>query len=325
VPEPGHLTDDHQRVITAAWELSIGQADKARPAGLARPLLELASVLDPAGIPQQALSSQPALAYLASAAASTITGPVTEVDGAMVDEALRVLHRYSLIDHDRSSRYREVRVHQLVQRATRENLTSPGRQGPAPLAVVARAAADMLAAVWPEAERDEFGQVLRASTTALQQAAGPSLWSQDEGDPGVLFRSATSLGEAGQVTAARDAYSSLYRTALRHLGPDHPDTLVTRSNLARWRGEAGDPAGAATATEELLADYLRVLGPDHPDTLAARSNLAYWRGAAGDPAAAATATEELLADQLRVLGPDHPDTLTTRDNLARWRERAPLD
>ena len=32
VPEPGHLTDDHQRIIIATWELSIDQADRARPA-----------------------------------------------------------------------------------------------------------------------------------------------------------------------------------------------------------------------------------------------------------------------------------------------------
>ena len=70
------------------------------------------------------------------------------------------------------------------------------------------------------------------------------------------------------------------------LGPDHPDTLITRSNLAYWRGKAGDPAGAAAALEELLTDQLRVLGPDHPDTLITRSNLAYWRGKAGDPAGA---------------------------------------
>ena len=42
-------------------------------------------------------------------------------------------------------------------------------------------------------------------------------------------------------------------------GPDHPHTLTTHGNLARWLGEAGDPAGAATAFEALLADQLRVL------------------------------------------------------------------
>jgi hypothetical protein len=54
---------------------------------------------------------------------------------------------------------------------------------------------------------------------------------------------------------------------MRVLGPDHPDTLTTRNNLAYWRGEAGDASGAAAATEQLLADSLRVLGPDHPHTL----------------------------------------------------------
>ncbi|MFI2764332.1 tetratricopeptide repeat protein [Streptomyces echinatus] len=65
---------------------------------------------------------------------------------------------------------------------------------------------------------------------------------------------------------------------LRVLGPDHPDTLTARANLALWRGEAGDPDGAAAAQEELLAARLRLLGPDHPDTLTAQENLAYWRG-----------------------------------------------
>ena len=65
------------------------------------------------------------------------------------------------------------------------------------------------------------------------------------------------------------------------LGPDHPDTLTTRDNLAGWRGEAGDAAGAAAAFEEVLADRLRVLGPDHPDTLTTRHNLAQWRERAG--------------------------------------------
>jgi hypothetical protein len=361
VPEEGDLTDDHQRIISATWELSIDQADAARPAGLARPVLQLASMLDPAGIPQAVLSSPPALDHLAT----YLPERDQVVDEATVDAVLRVLHRYSLIDHDRDSPYREVRVHQLVQRATRENLaTRPGQQGPALFPVLAGAAASALEAVWPQVERDEFGRVLRANATALQQAAGPALWNPDAGGRYVLFRSAASLEETGQVTAARDACTTLYQTALRHLGPDHPDTLAVRAilahccgaagdaagaaaayedlvadflrvlgpdrphtlaardNLALWRGEAGDAVGAAAAYEDLLADYLRVVGPDHPYTLAVSSGLADMRGAAGDAAGAAASYEDLLADYLRVVGPDHPDTLTVRGNLARWRGAA---
>jgi hypothetical protein len=105
-------------------------------------------------------------------------------------------------------------------------------------------------------------------------------------------------------------------------GPDHPDTLTTRNNLAIWRGDSGDLGAATTAFEDLLTDRVRVLGPDHPDTLNTRNNLATWRGRAGDLGAAITISEALLRDQARVLGPDHPDTLNTRSNLANMRGRS---
>jgi hypothetical protein len=315
VPEEGELTDDHQRIISATWELSIDQADAARPAGLARPVLQLTSILDPAGIPQSVLSSPPALDHLAT----YLPGQGHMVDEETVDAALRVLHRYSLIDHDRALIYREVRVHQLVQRATRENLNAQVGLGPDLYAALAVTVADAILSLWPQIERDTLGRILYANTTALRDSAGAALWHQDDGAHQVLFRAANSLGDIGQVTAARTTWTDLVVTAQHRLGPDHPDTLTTRANLAYWRGEAGDAAGAAAAYEELLADELRVLGPDHPDTLATRANLALWRGEAGDAAGAAAAYEELLADELRVLGPDDSDTLTTRGNLARLR------
>jgi len=51
------------------------------------------------------------------------------------------------------------------------------------------------------------------------------------------------------------------------LGPDHPDTLTTRGNIAHWTGQSGDAPGALELSKELLPDHERVLGPDHPDTL----------------------------------------------------------
>jgi hypothetical protein len=61
------------------------------------------------------------------------------------------------------------------------------------------------------------------------------------------------------------------------LGPDHPDALATRSNLASWLGEAGQVQEAIGQFGRLLEDRTRVLGPDHPDTLATRNDLTYWR------------------------------------------------
>ncbi|MFE2929015.1 tetratricopeptide repeat protein [Streptomyces goshikiensis] len=63
---------------------------------------------------------------------------------------------------------------------------------------------------------------------------------------------------------------------MRILGPEHLDTLSSRSSLAKWQGESGDAPGAAALLAELLAHYVRVLGPDHPNTLAVRNDVSRW-------------------------------------------------
>ncbi|MGH3985454.1 MAG: tetratricopeptide repeat protein [Pseudonocardiaceae bacterium] len=42
-------------------------------------------------------------------------------------------------------------------------------------------------------------------------------------------------GEAGDPAGAAAALEQLLADVLRVLGPDHPDTLATRHNLAYWR------------------------------------------------------------------------------------------
>jgi hypothetical protein len=61
--------------------------------------------------------------------------------------------------------------------------------------------------------------------------------------------------------------------AMEPLGPDHPDTLRTRVNLARRYAEAGKPGDACAVAEEVLADYEHLRGPDHRDTARARQLL----------------------------------------------------
>ncbi|MFD3557352.1 FxSxx-COOH system tetratricopeptide repeat protein [Streptomyces goshikiensis] len=354
---PEALPDDQALPLNAAWSLSIDRADTLRPAGLARPTLQLIALLESSGIPQTVLTSEPALAYLTAHRTRTGLDPADEpapVSAQDAARALRALHRLSLIDHIPQTPHRAIRVHQLIQRATRDALTPRQHEQ------ATRAAADALIAAWPTTERDtDLGQALRTNTTALTKSAGITLYRPDVHT--VLFRTGASLGYFGQVTAARDHYSQLSHIARQQLGPDHPDTLAargslarwqgesgdalgardafaellehavrvlgeghrhvlaTRDNLARWQGEAGDASGAATAFAELLADRVRILGEDHRHVLATRNSLAQWRGRAGDASGAGIAFAELLADRVQTLGEDHPDTLVTRDNIARWR------
>ena len=310
------LADDYRSTVAATWSLSVELADRLAPVGLARPMLQLTSALDPNGAPAEVVSTPAARSYLAEQRDGSLAdGQDTQVEEQDCHDSLSNLHRLNLISVDPAGGTRAIRTHALVQRATLEHL------GPDALASTVRGAADAVMQAWPDVERDTgLGRVLRDCAASVTDRYSPLLWAPDAHR--LLFRAGRSIGECGLVHAATRYWTELASTAVDALGPDHPYTLNTRHDLARWRGAAGDPTGAATAFEQLLTDRLRVLGPDHPDTLSTRRNLACWRGEAGDPTGAATATEQLLTDRLRVLGPDHPHTLTTRNNLAYWHSKA---
>jgi tetratricopeptide (TPR) repeat protein len=311
--------DEYDQTLAGAWSLAAERANSLAPAGLARPTLDLAAVLDPNGIPETVLTSRSVCGHLAGVrpadgawASGVRAAAVSVADGR---RALRNLHRLSLVAHDPNDVVRSVRMHALAQRSTVESLSDDA------VAELVRVAADALVESWPEVEREPgLGQVMRANSAALRGRDARTLW--DPAAHPVLFQAGRSLGEAGLVADAIAYFEGLCGDCRRLLGPDHPDTLTARYDLAYWRGEAGDFAGAAEALEQLLADRVRVLGADHSDTLGTGHGVAYWRGHAGDPAGAAVATEALLTESMRVLGPDHPTNLSARHNLAHWRGQA---
>ena len=68
---------------------------------------------------------------------------------------------------------------------------------------------------------------------------------------------------AAAVAAAEEAVAQM--TRLR--GPNHPETLFKRAQLARHRAKAGDLRGAIGDYDNLLRDLVRVLGRDSEGTL----------------------------------------------------------
>ena len=140
-------------------------------------------------------------------------------------------------------------------------------------------------------------------------AAEPRLWGLRD----LQGHALASVGRSHDAAAVRWALLA-DRTGV--LGPDAPDTLASRSNLASSLAEAGQVETAVAGFHELLTDQTRVLGPDAPATLTTRNNLAFWLAEAGQVEAAVAQFHELLTAHTRVLGPDAPNTLTTRNNLA---------
>ena len=266
---PSALPDDHPDPVAVTWSLSIERADTFPPRCVARPMLELAALLDPNGIPDDVFATAAVRTHLAARIGAD--APVTVDD---TRDGLDNLDRLNLISRDPASR--TIRVHGLLQRAVREAIS------PEHVEALAVTAADALVEIWPEFERDrQLSQTLRANTAVLDAHAGSWLRAPGTGIHLVLFKAGSSLGESGRVATAIQYFQALYATAQR-LGPDHPGTLATRHNLAYWQGEAGNPTAAATALTELLKDRLRILDPDHPHTLTTRANLAYWQARASD-------------------------------------------
>lgn len=311
-----------QRTVSATWSLAIEAADRLPPSGFSRPLLTLIAILDANGIPEDVLLTDAARTFVEGQRTScTAPSPQGEAvsqaqpSGIEHHDALRALHRLSLIVHDPTDVRRAVRMHALAQRATREAVI------PDTLRLAYKAAADALVQVWPTIERDStLSNVLRQNAAALEDLAGATLWAP-HAHP-ILFRAGHSMEEASLIGAALAYWRRMLSTSVRRLGLKHPDTLTIRREVGYCQGQAGDPTGAVTALEDLLADVLKRMGPSHRETLTVRRDLAWWRGETRDPAGAVAAYEELLNDMLRALGPNDLETLTTRYSLGRWRGQA---
>ena len=80
------------------------------------------------------------------------------------------------------------------------------------------------------------------------------------------------------------------------LGPDHPDTLASRNNLAWAYADAGRLDEAITLFQATLTDRERLLGPNHPDTLWSRIGLADALRREGNAALALEMAAEVSAD-----------------------------
>ncbi|WP_214325769.1 FxSxx-COOH system tetratricopeptide repeat protein [Nonomuraea sediminis] len=280
--------------VASTWHLSFTHLADTAPDASA--LLRLLACYAPDAIPYQLLLSQPA----------PRTSPLLPYGDLAVNAAVAALRRYSLISQPADG---TTSLHRLVQAVTVDQLP-PGER-----TRWHRTAADLLESAVPKDPKSvpdwpRFAQLVPHARAVLPP------------DSESLARTATYLGESGDYRTAALLYKEITSHRIAVLGADHPNTLTTRDDLARWTGEAGGASVARDALAALLPIRERVLGADHPNTLTTRHNLARWTGEAGDASAARDAFAALLPDMARVLGAHHPDTLTTRHNLAHWTGEA---
>ena len=290
----------YSKTVASTWALAFDRLQHTAPGAVG--LLRLLAFCAPDAIPLRLLlQPRPGLAGRLGEDVMPVLAPLLE-DPLGAGDAIGALRRYSLVTPAPDG---SVSVHRLVQAVTADQI-------PSELATEwQRAAAAVIQAALPGDSGDPADWPAFALLLPHAQAA------LDAGSEG-MAQIASYLGRSGSHPAAMELYQGVFEAWARALGPEHPDTLIARSNLAWWTGETGNVAGARDECAALLPVIERALGPEHPDTLGARANLARWTGQAGDAAGARDQYAELLSVRERVSGAEHPRTVAAREGVARW-------
>jgi tetratricopeptide (TPR) repeat protein len=304
--------EPYPRGIAKAVLLSADAAADADRTGLCRIVLDTVSLLSAAGVSRTLLH--------AAGGAGVFSPPEGKGSAGEreVDEALGHLADASLVTFSGDGSV--VSAHRLVMRVARERRAHDGS-----LVVLATGICALLGEVtqslgepWRNrpAARDTVQQIMAVSEHLAQYL--------DEGHRelaenvlalrGWAVRCANALGDS--ITQAIEYGEPILADLQRLLGDAHPDTLVSRSDLAYAYRAAGRLGEAIPLVERTLADCERLLGEVHPSTLASRGNLAIVYQEAGRLAEAISLHERTFADCERLLGVAHPNTWTTRNNLA---------
>ena len=247
--------------LAAAVLLALDAVRAGDGTGVCGAVMDLVSVLSAAGVPRAVLHAAGQAGALGGAR-SRRAGLRPEV----VDEAVGRLAGSSLLTF--STGGGTVTAHRLVMRVIRERLARQGRLAAACQAAAAalQARAGSLEQAWQDrpARRDLVEQILAVHehaaafsgedgsdlTQAVLRLRGWAVWFlNDLGDS-----AAQAIAVAEPLLADRE----------RVLGPDHPDTLASRNNLAAAYRAAGRAAEAIALHERTLADRRAGPGPGPP-------------------------------------------------------------
>jgi hypothetical protein len=242
-PSADDLPDDYTRTVAATVALSIRAADRTRPMGLATPLMNLASVLDPTGIPESVFITAAGRRWLGKARAATGTVIAVDPDVDTVRSGLSTLHRLNLVTRAEGT----VAVHALVQRAVRDEFTDRDR-------IAVSAAVDIaLQEVWDTS--DVVGGPVISMLVRIVLGAG------DEERRREVFgrllemtdRKTTPEDFAGAwdaTYAIRDHFDDLVDLAIECLGGKRP---LTEADEPSWASQIGPQPRVTQAAASTLA------------------------------------------------------------------------
>jgi tetratricopeptide (TPR) repeat protein len=128
----------------------------------------------------------------------------------------------------------------------------------------------------------------------------------------------------GRATEAEQLLKRALAIREKALGPDHPQTIAKRNELALFYLTTGRDAAAVPLVKQLLASGETALGANQPETVASLTELArcyerlagHYARQSGGKTEAETLLVRALAIKEKVRGPEHPDVARLLENLA---------
>ena len=300
--------------VAEAVLLAMEAASAADRLGVSIGVMELVAMLSPAVVRRDLLH--------AAGQAGTLLGGGRRVAASMVDQALEQLNERSLLGFSLDSQ--AVSVHRLAARVIRAGLARQGRFVTA--CRTAASAVEGSSAALAKRRNHAAVMEMAGQVTALAQnaAAAPDvageLATMLARLRSVVLNHLAELGEAMPevIAIGQPLAADLYRL----LGPDDPDTIRARTDLARAYHRTGRVDDAIPLVEQVLAARERLFGADHPGTLASRNNLASAYRATGRAGEAVPLFEQNVTTCERLFGSDHPKTLASRHSLDLARQES---
>jgi serine/threonine protein kinase/Tfp pilus assembly protein PilF len=175
---------------------------------------------------------------------------------------------------------------------------------------------DMLAQAAPEKNARERKVTVEEVLDRAVQKIDRAFVDQLEVQAAILNTIGRTFDSLGAYAKAEPLHRRALQSRSKTLGPEHPDTLTSMSELASVLWSLGKLDEAAALNRQALEARRRILGPEHPDTLISMNNLGTVLRAQGKLDEVAALIRQALEARRRTRGPEHPQTLTSMNNLA---------
>jgi transcriptional regulator with XRE-family HTH domain/Tfp pilus assembly protein PilF len=298
------LLFDYPATVATTWSLSFQQVEQQSPA--AAELLRLCSFLAPDAIPEE-------LVVRGAAELGAVLGTAAR-DPFQLDEALEVLHRYSLVRRDSSTHL--LSIHRLVQVVLKENMDQQAQRAWAERTVRAMSAAFSEADDGPGEKQLYYLQYyvphVQECTMLITQY---HLYFPEAAR--LLYQAGVFLYFHGLYPQSQALHQQALAIREQVFGSNHPAVAESLNALALFSRFQGDYEQAERFHRQALAIREQTLGPNHPATAQSLNNLGVLYRTQSKYEQAEPLLHRALIISEQSLGSEHTDTLFALINLAK--------